>query len=1032
MNMRFLAWMCAAWVLTAAPTPQACAQEFATEDMEAGAATRAEIEQQADRLIGNHGTERIVQLHKRADARARLGRYVAAVADLREALRLGPPAELRVDAWGARWRIDHDLVTALWHSGELLAALEHHKGRAFPTGRAAAAHWNAATLQLGLGLLDEAEQSIRAARQSLQELRHSARLRAQLGGEARSPAVEALWASIVDGQEAHLLEMRGQLREAEGSRRLALTRARETVERSLALPPGDPVRVQYAPSRKAQAQRNLAANLVAQGRMAEAEVLLRDTLNQLQPLAAAGTRDRGAALLVLGKMRLQQGRLADAEPLLRATLAAAEAAELAPQAPWLADLRAQLGTLLVLRGRDAEAVQLFERRGAPLSAGGAHIEWAHALARSGRYEAAHSMFAQIIEAERSRPYADALLLAQTRGLRAAARRAEAQQTGGAAAEDERAALLREFAAVMPVLLAQAESAARNEAEDFVNRWRMKVIAEAYLAQLAACADGCGVTGPDIAAEGFRVAESVRESQVQRAMAAGLARARLPDAQLQALARDEQALQVRGRALREVLQRLLLAAPEQRLNKIAGDLQRELARMDDERRAIQAEIARRFPAYAELAKPSPASLPATQLLLAPGEALLATYVSDERTYLWTVTRMAVAFRAVARGRDDLAAAVRGLRRQLEFGEAAPPRFDATVAHALYRDLLAPDAGLWSHATLLHVVPHGELSQLPFSLLVRRIGAQPRWLIEDIAVAQLPTVNALHSLRRGPPAVEARRAFVGFGDPVFSAPAPAAASAMAEAPQSVRRLVARKRDDGAEAMALLQSLGRSGGGGAGERSGAAADALPQATLAGMFSTMPALPDTAQELRDIAGVMKADAARDLHLGLAASERSVKSLDLSDYKVVAFATHGLMAGDVDGLDQPALALSNPQLTREDDDGLLTMGEVLGLKLNADWVVLSACNTASSDGSAGEALSGLGRAFFFAGARSLLVSNWPVETDSARRLTTGVFQAQAVDATVGRAEALRRAIRALQKQPRYAHPIFWAPFVLVGDGAGR
>jgi CHAT domain-containing protein len=129
-----------------------------------------------------------------------------------------------------------------------------------------------------------------------------------------------------------------------------------------------------------------------------------------------------------------------------------------------------------------------------------------------------------------------------------------------------------------------------------------------------------------------------------------------------------------------------------------------------------------------------------------------------------------------------------------------------------------------------------------------------------------------------------------------------------------------------------------------------------------------------------------------------------------------------------------------KDADGLLAMDEILGLKLNADWVVLSACNTAAAAGAGGEAISGLGRAFFYAGARALLVSNWPVETISAKLLVTDVFRRQAADPRLSRAEALRQAMLNLMDNETskdkdgkphysYAHPMFWAPFTLVGDG---
>jgi CHAT domain-containing protein len=119
-------------------------------------------------------------------------------------------------------------------------------------------------------------------------------------------------------------------------------------------------------------------------------------------------------------------------------------------------------------------------------------------------------------------------------------------------------------------------------------------------------------------------------------------------------------------------------------------------------------------------------------------------------------------------------------------------------------------------------------------------------------------------------------------------------------------------------------------------------------------------------------------------------------------------------------------------------MDMVLTLKLNADWVVLSACNTASGEGAGSEAVSGLGRAFFFAGAKALLVSNWPVDSAASRGLMTDLFKRQQGDKTLAKSEALRQAMLGQIDQGgmgegkamkySYAHPLFWAPFVVVGD----
>ena len=171
------------------------------------------------------------------------------------------------------------------------------------------------------------------------------------------------------------------------------------------------------------------------------------------------------------------------------------------------------------------------------------------------------------------------------------------------------------------------------------------------------------------------------------------------------------------------------------------------------------------------------------------------------------------------------------------------------------------------------------------------------------------------------------------------------------------------------------------------------------------------------------------------------VRTTNLADRKVILFATHGLVPGDLNGLTQPALALSAPQVAGGTGDGLLTMDKILGLRLDADWVVLSACNTAASDGNGAEAASGLGLAFFYAGTRALLLSNWPVETTSARMLPTDMFRRQTENTNLGRAKAMQSSMLSLIDGDgfveggkvvfSYAHPIFWAPFSVIGDGGG-
>jgi CHAT domain-containing protein len=139
-----------------------------------------------------------------------------------------------------------------------------------------------------------------------------------------------------------------------------------------------------------------------------------------------------------------------------------------------------------------------------------------------------------------------------------------------------------------------------------------------------------------------------------------------------------------------------------------------------------------------------------------------------------------------------------------------------------------------------------------------------------------------------------------------------------------------------------------------------------------------------------------------------------------------------VSGNAEPGLILTPPNTATEGDDGYLSASEITNLKLDADWVILSACNTAAGSTEGAEALSGLARAFFYAGARALLVSHWAVASEATVKLITGAVERMTSDKRIGRAEAMRQSMLALiDKGEAYeAHPAFWAPFVVVGEGA--
>jgi CHAT domain-containing protein len=451
--------------------------------------------------------------------------------------------------------------------------------------------------------------------------------------------------------------------------------------------------------------------------------------------------------------------------------------------------------------------------------------------------------------------------------------------------------------------------------------------------------------------------------------------------------------------------------------------------------LRKEITKQFPAYADLIDPKAPSVDDIKATLKSDEALLSFYFGREMSFVWAVPKTGnVAFAAIPATAGDIESKIRKLREALEPQASLVsdiPAFDLKLGYEIYSLLLKPVEAGWKSAKNLVVVTNGALGLLPLSLLpiapseikddsglafagYRHVP----WLARTHAVTVVPSGAAFKTLRNIPPGSDKRERLIGFGDPLFSK-AQAEEAALPDKEESMQLAAASTRGIPLKRRSSPQLAG-----------------VDSAELA----LLPRLPDTADELRSIALALEADPSKVLQLGAKANERAVKNTDLSRFKIIVFATHGLVPGELNGLTQPALALSAPDVTGDDGDGLLTMEEILALRLDADWVVLSACNTGAGAGAGAEAASGLGRAFFYAGTRALLVTNWSVHSQSARDLTTDLFRRQATNPTLTRGEALRQASMTLADGPgfkdaegktlfSYAHPIFWAPFTIIGDG---
>ncbi|QFT61027.1 CHAT domain protein (plasmid) [Sulfitobacter sp. THAF37] len=500
---------------------------------------------------------------------------------------------------------------------------------------------------------------------------------------------------------------------------------------------------------------------------------------------------------------------------------------------------------------------------------------------------------------------------------------------------------------------------------------------------------------------------------------------------------------------------------------------------DEVRAVEKKLKAEFPRFFDLVVQQPVSVDELQgsteadALLGPNEVLLVLVPpkGNLHGYVWAVTRDELAWAPISLSEDALRTDLERLHGLLDSNGATQIRgapagdrgsfniagddsapdvsgFDRSFAHALYTELLgdpaiqdvAADKPEWILA------PQGMLLSLPFAALVSeeptggKIGdADPAalratsWLGTRRALSVLPAVSSLRVLRGFSASADRRadRPFFGVGDPDFNG------STTGGEPVEIASAETFFRDGVADA-AHVRQLSR-------------------------------LPGTRSEINALSAIFGASADATL-LGSAASEsglaRAQATGALSRARVVVFATHGLMAGAFEGLAEPALALTPPTcgptpIGRDQsdgtasckgpsqeraltntaiqggwiDDGLLTSSEVLQLDMDADWVILSACDTAAGADQTpdAEGLSGLARAFFFSGARSLLVSHWPVRDDVASQLTPdAVARAQRED--ISTAEALRQAMTALMMTTgsdavgrSFAHPSAWAPFQLTG-----
>ena len=706
----------------------------------------------------------------------------------------------------------------------------------------------------------------------------------------------------------------------------------------------------------------------------------------------------GRALNNLALLYQLQGRFADAEPLHRRSLVIMEKA-LGRDHPMIGTVLSNLPVLYDVQGRYAEAEQLYQQSLAITE---------KALGRD------HPMVGTVL--------GNLAALALALGDWAQAADYWARSTGVIARRAQRG------------LAGAAKGSSEGEAQR--SNWEFASLLKTTHRLVTQ-------SRLELKAQGQTMFETAQWAQGSEA-AASLAQMAARSANL--LVRERQDLVNEWQAKDKQLIAAKSEEPAKRNATAEKALSDRLGAIDTRLAAIDGLLAKDFPDYAALANPTTVSLAEVQAQLSDDEALVLFLDTPEwkmtesnslpeATFIWAVTETDARWVRSDLGTAALTQEVAALRCGLDAvawdgdgGEKCtktlggprtqPLPFDHTRAQALYTALFGEVQDLIKGKHLL-IVPSGPLTQLPFHVLVTKpVGSGDHrataWLLREHAITVLPAVSSLKALRRGSPSA-ASKPMIGFGNPLL------------DGTHAARAKLAREKQRCPEAQSrrMTAHVGAPGGVAGIETRGGLAD------VSYIRSREP-LPETADELCAVAHDVKADA-RDMRLGGQATERQVKQLsasgELAKYRMVHFATHGALAGQLDGTREPGLILTPPDEATDEDDRYLSASEIANLKLDADWVILSACNTAAGGATNAEALSGLARAFIYAQTRALLVSHWEVFSDATVKLITGAVGEMARDPKVGRAEALRRSMLALidKGSPHEAHPAYWAPFVVVG-----
>lgn len=747
---------------------------------------------------------------------------------------------------------------------------------------------------------------------------------------------------------------------------------------------------------------NMAHNLNARDKPVDAEPLYaraRDTWQRLfgvdHPLTAIGISNIGANLE-------SQKRYAEALPYFEQALAI-RLKTLPRNHPDIAASYFKIGRNLRLQGRIAGADKFYDQAIAirRQSLGGRHPDLALALAD-------HAELALL-----QGPASAANALSRAReAVAIATKRREQALTGKGPG------------------MAGAEQQALIRAQG-VGSVRADPLNDTYATLLRALWQS-GKTDDATKSEAFAAAQALETSVAALTMAQTAARTATGAGPLTLLVRSQQDLSAQAYELDQQLLAALAAGQATDAERLRTEIAATAAKLS----AADADLRRQYPDYAQMVQPQTLTAAVARERLGANEGLLLIVPVGEDVFAFGVSNESAQWNRVKGGTADMTRLAANLRCQIDHATCTPEMsasvmnagatsgskfvetgyaaYDRAAAHRLYQELVVPVETAFKGKARLFVTATGGLSGIPPNILVTerpavgQDGADPKvlaatpWLADRYALVALPSVSVLRAIKAKAAATQ-QLAFIGYGAPVLLG------------------------EKGAVRAALkpFKAVDENG-----------------ATLADpdTLRTLSPLPGTARELAAMATTLNA-AGGNVVTGQRATERAVRSDgNLGRARIIAFATHGVLPLEVSGIEEPGLVFTPPSEASGSDDGLLAASEVAKLSLTADWVLLSACNTASGDGTPGaDSLSSLARSFLYAGASALLASHWRVSDDATARLTVETLRGRS-GGGLSRAEALRQAMKAIRTgvhadgspvekwDDGWAHPSAWGGFMVISN----